>query len=150
MIAEEISLNANGKVDRAALPAPITEVDRDESYLGARDPLQFQLVRIWEELLGADHIGVRDNFFDLGGHSLLAVRMVDAIEKACGKRVPLTALFANATIERIADALLRQQDREPWTPLIEIQRGDPSQPPFIFGNRICRRPHGRRLRFSDL
>jgi amino acid adenylation domain-containing protein len=104
----EIPLTPNGKIDRKALPAvddsrPTTV----ESYVAPRDLVEFQLVRLWEELLPVRPIGVRDNFFTLGGHSLVAVRLVLRIEQELGKKLPVRAVFHGATVEHLA-ALLRQ------------------------------------------
>jgi len=118
MVIDSLPLTANGKVDRKALPRPQAEAEVEGSYQGPRDPLQCQLTRIWEDLLGVHPISVRDNFFELGGHSLLAVKLVDEVKKACGRRLPLATLFATPTIERIADALIRAEENAPWTPLV--------------------------------
>src|SRR6185436_500246 len=69
------------------------------------DPLELQLTKIWESLLGIERVGVKDNFFDLGGHSLLATRLIAQIEKTLGRRVSLASLFQSPTIEGIAKAL---------------------------------------------
>src|SRR2546423_11386025 len=53
-------------------------------------------------------IGIPDNFFSLGGHSLLAARMVARVEQVCGKKLPLAALYAGATIEQLANVLLKE------------------------------------------
>jgi amino acid adenylation domain-containing protein len=104
---DRLPLNANGKVDRAALPAPEhgrDELDRD--YLSPRDALELQLVGLWEELLASSPIGVRDDFFALGGHSLLAVQLMARIQTRFGRSLPIAALVRHPTVERLG-ALLR-------------------------------------------
>jgi amino acid adenylation domain-containing protein len=106
VLLETLPLNANGKVDRQALPAPVdvrTEVNENDVVLTLS--IHEHLKLIWEELLDARPIGIRDNFFDLGGHSLLAARLVSRIEQDWGKKIPLDILLANATIEQLAEVL---------------------------------------------
>jgi hypothetical protein len=50
-------------------------------------------------------VGIHDDFFALGGDSLVGVQMMDAIGKLVGGEVPLTTLFAEPTIARLAIAL---------------------------------------------
>jgi thioesterase domain-containing protein/acyl carrier protein len=69
---------------------------------------EHQVAAIWRELLGCGPVGIRDDFFELGGHSLLAVRMLGRVEERFGRRVPLSALFAGATVEGVAAALRRE------------------------------------------
>ena len=59
--------DANGKLDRRALPAP--ERAAQTAYEAPRTLAEAQLARIWEELLQVHPIGIHDNFFSLGGHS---------------------------------------------------------------------------------
>jgi amino acid adenylation domain-containing protein len=62
---------ANGKIDRRRLPAPgRTRPDLGYAFVAPRTVRERQLVRIWEETLGLEGLGVNDNFFDLGGDSL--------------------------------------------------------------------------------
>jgi amino acid adenylation domain-containing protein len=78
----------NGKIDRAALPAP--DLSRSTSrgeHLPPSTPNERLLAEIWEDLLGVGGVGMQDNFFDLGGHSLLAMRVVARLEKASGVRI---------------------------------------------------------------
>jgi thioesterase domain-containing protein len=75
-------------------------------------------------------VGVRDSFFDLGGHSLLAVQMIDAIEGACGVRLPLTTLFTASTIEQLAEAI-RAGVSPPPAPL-EALNAAGTRPPLFF------------------
>jgi acyl carrier protein len=79
------------------MPAP--------DYVGPRTPLEEALERAWAELLGLERVGVRDSFFELGGHSLLAAELFARLERAYGKRLPLSSLFPESTIERQAQLL---------------------------------------------
>jgi thioesterase domain-containing protein/acyl carrier protein len=100
------------------------------AYIKPRDPLEYQLAQIWEELFSVGPISITDSFFDLGGHSLLAVRMMDRIEQTLGKSLPLSTLFAGATIEHLAQALLDQEAPRRCVPVVEIQRGAGRRPFF--------------------
>src|ERR1700674_4793201 len=87
---DRFSLTPNGKVDRNALPAPArsaTELSFTTS--ASRDSLDLQLIKLWEKILSARPVGLRDNFFDLGGNSLVAVRLFSEMRKLFGRRFPL-------------------------------------------------------------
>ena len=139
MLLEKLPLSSNGKVDRRALPAP--EQDRsavEESYVAPRLPAEEQLVQIWEELLEVRPIGIKDDFFALGGDSLLAVRLFDRITQVCGKKLPLSTLFAGATIEHLAKILMGESKvalpvatkTDGRAPLVVVQKGKSRQPFF--------------------
>ncbi len=101
-----LPLNANGKVDRKALPsADAAPVESTGAHVPPRDPLEADLVRRFEDALGRRGIGIHDRFFDLGGHSLLAARVADDYERETGVRLPLTALFVDDTVAHLADAI---------------------------------------------
>jgi amino acid adenylation domain-containing protein len=104
---KELPLTANGKLDRKALPAP--EVEPLESRR-ASNPVEEELVRIWEEALGRKGVGITDNFFDLGGHSLLAMKLVSAVRERLGLELPLPAVFqGDFTIETVARRVVQQR-----------------------------------------
>jgi amino acid adenylation domain-containing protein len=120
---DAMPLNANGKVDLAALPVTDgSRPDLQHSYVAPRDDVEKRLIEIWETVLGVHPIGVHDRFFDLGGHSLLAVRMVAQLEKRFGKKLPVAAIFQHRTVEQLA-RLLRTNEAHyaPVTSLVEIQ-----------------------------
>jgi acyl carrier protein len=108
-LLDTLPLMPNGKIDRCALPAPETvKHSEEEAFVAPTSMVDYQLMQIWEELLGTRPIGIRDNFFHIGGHSLLAARLVNRIEQVFGKKIPLTTLFAGPTIEQLAGALQQQ------------------------------------------
>ena len=97
-----------------------------QPYLG----LQFQLIAIWEDVLGVRGIGIRDDFFDLGGNSLLAIRMLQRAEAACGKVILPSALFRRPTIEHLAGEIAREVMNESATLLRVNDAG--TRPPFFY------------------
>ncbi|QRK05609.1 amino acid adenylation domain-containing protein [Archangium violaceum] len=126
---EAFPLTPSGKVDRKALPAPdSTRQESSRSFVGPRTALELQIVRIWEELLGIQPVGVQDNFFELGGNSLLAIRLLSRIRTSTGRNLPVAALFQNATVEHLASLL--RQEAGPWTPLVELRGGGDKRPFF--------------------
>jgi amino acid adenylation domain-containing protein len=128
---EVMPLTPNGKIDRRALPVPSSLMPvTEEPSVAPTLPVHYQLQQIWEELLDVRPIGIRDNFFYLGGHSLLAARLVDRIEQSFGKKIPLTTLFAEPTIEHLAEAL-QTEEKSPLVPVIAIQPNG-TRTPFFY------------------
>lgn len=72
---DAIPVTSNGKVDRSALPDPLSLVRSDAVYEPPANEIEAELVEIWKQLLELETVGVNDNFFEIGGHSLLAVKM---------------------------------------------------------------------------
>lgn len=122
-------LTPNGKVNRRELPAPQLETS-SETFAIATDPLQAQLVKIWEEVLDRRPIGIRDNFFELGGHSLTAARLMHRIGQALGKTLPLAMLFHAPTIEQLATVLQQDEWSQHWSSLVPVQTSG-AQPAFF-------------------
>ena len=96
-------LTTNGKLDRAALPAPApVRPDLEPSYVAPRTPVEGTLAAIWASVLGLEQIGVHDNFFELGGHSLLATQCVSRIRELLHIELPVRVVFECPTVARLA------------------------------------------------
>ncbi len=126
---QSMPLTPNGKINRRALPMSRFDSPLGITQAAADDPLQEQLIQIWEKLLGRKPIGIRDNFFDLGGHSLLAVRLMHRIKQLNGQTIPLAVLLQAPTVEQLAAALRNGCSRH-WASLVPIQP-EGSKPPFF-------------------
>src|SRR5581483_2325850 len=101
-----LPLNANGKLDRNALPAPDHALTAGENNaLEPRTPLEKSIAEIWRALLNIEHIGVHENFFDLGGDSLLGLRIVNRLRETLGCEISLGAIFETPTIAAFAESL---------------------------------------------
>jgi amino acid adenylation domain-containing protein len=120
IVVDSIPLTTNGKVDWRALPAPGARPDLRTSYTAAGDDLERTLVKIWQELLLVDNVGIHDNFFELGGHSLLAARLVAEIEKATVHNIPVAVLFEAPTIAQLVKKLRRGTYESAWSPLVQL------------------------------
>ncbi len=97
-----LPLNANGKLDRAALPVP-EAVRRLPAAVrvAPRDARERALAAIWCEVLHLDGVGVEDNFFALGGDSILCIQVVSRARRA-GLALTPRQLFEQPTIAELA------------------------------------------------
>jgi len=100
---DAFSLTPNGKVDRKALPDPdavpaAPAAPDASSATGTQDVL----LSAWRRVLGAETLGVNDNFFENGGHSLLALRSLAIVSKALGRKVSVAAMYKNPTVAELS------------------------------------------------
>ncbi|MCK6187462.1 non-ribosomal peptide synthetase [Pseudomonas sp. EYE_354] len=100
---ERLPLNANGKLDRKALPTLEIGQLHSQDYLAPRNELETTLAAIWAEVLKVERVGVQDNFFELGGHSLLATQIASRVQKSLQRDVPLRAMFECSTVAELAE-----------------------------------------------
>ena len=114
VVLKQLPLNANGKVDRAALPMPGGEpVAGIEAAAEPRSELEQRIATVWCEMLQIEQVGVRDNFFDLGGHSLLLVRTHARLRDQLGLDCKVVDLFTYPTVESLAAHLQRDEATDP-------------------------------------
>lgn len=102
-------LDANGKVDRAALlateaPAPTGE-DGDT-------PVERTVLKLCRELVGRADLGPNDNFLAAGGNSLAAARLLEALEGEYGVRLRAPLLLRQPDLRAIARLV---EERMPGT-----------------------------------
>jgi hypothetical protein len=94
-----LPLTANGKLDRRALPAPSPgEVASAAGYVPPRDPLERDLVELWQQLLSGAPVGVLGDFFALGGSSLVAMHLVTRLRGTHAPKLTVRHLFEHPTV----------------------------------------------------
>ncbi|HKR15461.1 MAG TPA: non-ribosomal peptide synthase/polyketide synthase [Pyrinomonadaceae bacterium] len=109
----ELPITANGKIDRAALPAPAEFVSPlSESSTQLRTPMEELVAGIWCRVLGVDKVGGNDNFFELGGHSLLATQVTSRIRETLNVDISLRSLFVAPTLAALAEQVGKELDFE--------------------------------------
>ncbi|MFF4389206.1 amino acid adenylation domain-containing protein [Streptomyces sp. NPDC001552] len=125
-----LPLTVNGKVDRAALPAPdFGDAGGGRSPKDAREEL---LCAIFADVLGLERVGAEDNFFELGGHSLLAMRLVGRIRASLGTPVQVGAVMAAPTVADLAARIGSDARRDALRVLMPLRERGTAAPLFCF------------------
>ncbi|MFD5085434.1 amino acid adenylation domain-containing protein [Kitasatospora sp. NPDC058406] len=97
-LLDALPLTVNGKVDRAALPAPGRPSPVSAGrHVEPRTPEEELFAGVWTEVLGVPGIGVHDDFFHLGGDSIRAVQLAGALHDR-GWQVGLRDVFNAPTV----------------------------------------------------
>lgn len=100
---DTLPITPNGKVDRAALPAPDEGISlRDMAPTAPSTAIEERLVEIVATTLGLTQVGVDDNFFLLGGHSLLGTQVIARIADTFGVELSLHTMFEVPTIAELS------------------------------------------------
>ncbi len=121
VMLDAMPLTPNGKINRKALPAPDASSLITQDHVAPSNATEEALVKIWQEVLGIDKVGIHDNFFELGGHSLLATRVVSQIDKTLSTTLALKTLFELPTIAGLSLFIATNQQilKEVIVPSIE-------------------------------
>lgn len=108
-----LPMNANGKVDRKALPQPQGLIDNQAGNSEKSLPkteIEQQLCDIWQAVLGVSELGIEDDFFRIGGDSILSIQLSSKL-RAEGFDCNVKAIFDYRTISRLAKYLSSQSDQ---------------------------------------
>src|SRR6185503_16403820 len=117
-----LPLTSNGKVDRAALPAPEDVRGVQSEFVAPRTPAEEKLAGLWAGLLKVNTIGVFDNFFDLGGHSLLATQVVSRMRREFEVEISLRSLFESPTVAAMAEKIEKAAADDTARLLVELDQ----------------------------
>ncbi|MER5873403.1 amino acid adenylation domain-containing protein, partial [Streptomyces sp. NPDC002044] len=103
MALPALPTNVNGKLDRAALPAPVTAAG--PAGRAPDGPVEERIAEVFAQVLGVPGVGADEDFFQLGGHSLLATRVVARIRAALGTECSVRDVFELRTVAELAERL---------------------------------------------
>lgn len=108
VLLDAFPLTPNGKVDRAALPAPDAfNMARDEVIAAPQTLVEKRLAGVITSLLGLEQIGIDDNFFLLGGNSLMGTQIIMQVMESFKVELPLRTLFEAPTVRLLAEEIER-------------------------------------------
>jgi amino acid adenylation domain-containing protein len=131
VLLDRLPLNANGKLDRQALPAPIAAGSMaEQGFVAARTPTEEVVAGLWAEVLGRERVGADDHFFSIGGHSLLATQVISRVRSAFQIELPLRSLFEAPTVAGLAERIeqARRTAQGPQAPAIRRAARDQPLP----------------------
>jgi amino acid adenylation domain-containing protein len=113
---DRMPVTPNGKVDRKALPILVASSPADDIGIGTRTELEVTLAQIWQDVLGVDAVGLRNNFFDLGATSLTLAEAAATMREVLKREIHITDLFAYPTISSFVAYLSRAN--------VDVRRGE--------------------------
>ncbi|MFJ6513261.1 amino acid adenylation domain-containing protein [Streptomyces sp. NPDC091406] len=126
---EALPLTENGKVDRAALPAPEATGPAGPGHRPPHDQRTELLCRIFADALGLPAFGPHDDFFERGGHSLSAMSLAGRARTLLDADLSVGDLFTARTPAATA-ALLRGSRTPVRHPAAAADRPRPAEPPL--------------------
>jgi thioesterase domain-containing protein len=86
-------------------PAPATPAGPRTGPILPRTRWEWEIARVWSEVLGVDRVGARDDFFDLGGHSMAGMLVLKQLNDLGGHQITLDTIFRYPTVEALASVL---------------------------------------------
>ncbi|WP_329415500.1 amino acid adenylation domain-containing protein [Nocardia vinacea] len=95
----DLPRNANGKLDRAALPDPEFET---QVFRAPATPVEEIVAGVFGDVLGAERVGRDDDFFAMGGNSLLATQVAARVGDALDTKVLVRSIFETPTVAGLA------------------------------------------------
>ncbi|MFE6862893.1 amino acid adenylation domain-containing protein [Nocardia sp. NPDC057668] len=119
VVLDAFPLNASGKLDRKALPAPVFEA---KAFRAPGTPIEEIVAQVFADLLGAQRVGADDDFFELGGNSLVATRAVARVNEALHADVAVRELFETSTVAGLAARIVPGAGAGARPPLTAGQR----------------------------
>ncbi|MEV4258276.1 amino acid adenylation domain-containing protein, partial [Spirillospora sp. NPDC049652] len=123
VVLDDLPVTVNGKVDRAALPAPdfvASGTGRAPATAGEK-----VLCGLFAEVLGLETVGADDSFLDLGGDSLLAMRLIGRIRTVLDVEVGIREVFADPTAAAVAVLVAARRDMPRPVALTARERPEP-------------------------
>ncbi|OKK14731.1 hypothetical protein AMK16_29700 [Streptomyces sp. CB00455] len=100
-----IPLNANGKLDRAALPDPAAaESAPADGPAAPATVAERRIAGIWGDILGRE-VTVHDHFFRTGGNSILAIRLIAELQDEFDIHLSVRTVFEQPTVAGQAQAV---------------------------------------------
>ena len=121
---DKLPVNANGKLDRAALKEPEAGAYKGD-YVAPETDMQKALCSAFESVLGVSNIGIEDDFFALGGDSIKCAMVASHCEVY---KISTADIFAGKTPMMIERLLLQKAERKQLVKKSETPRIYPLTP----------------------
>ena len=123
---EKLPFTANGKLNTALLPAP--EPTTNRNYVAPEGEIEYELEKLFKNVLELQQVSVLDNFFEIGGHSIKAASLAWQIEKTLHARVSMKDILLRQNIRNIAKFITdmeKQDNKKPMArPLVRAKAID--------------------------
>lgn len=102
MCMDKLPINANGKIDRKALPDILEEENQiSDDVEGARNKAEELILNAIHKILGSNAAGRSDDFFQMGGQSIKAIALAQELRKY-GMEIRVSDVFNYPSVEAMA------------------------------------------------
>ncbi|WP_280523928.1 non-ribosomal peptide synthetase [Actinoplanes regularis] len=128
LVLDALPLNANGKLDRAALPNP----NLPTTGRAAATATEEILCELFAEILEVESVPADASFFELGGDSITAMRLIGRIRSVLDTEINVRALFTTPTVEAVAALLTSQAGTEDLGEILPLRPEGDGTPLFCF------------------
>ncbi|MFI2608324.1 non-ribosomal peptide synthase/polyketide synthase [Kitasatospora sp. NPDC018619] len=119
---DALPLSRNGKVDRAALPAPEERAGARRARVEPRTAAEHRTAEVFAEVLGIRPPGTDEGFFELGGDSILSIRLAARLAEAFGTELGPRAVFDHPTPAALARLLTEEAGAPARPPVLPVAR----------------------------
>lgn len=116
----------NGKIDKKALLAMLSEEDLNETIVEAQTENERKVIEVWKQVLNLKEVSANDNFLMIGGDSIKAMQVASRLNRSgfatTAKQVleyPVLSDFARYL--KVSERVFDQSKVEGTVPLIPIQ-----------------------------
>jgi amino acid adenylation domain-containing protein len=132
---DSLPMTPNGKLDRAALPAPDMAAPKERAFAAPQTPLEDSLASIWAEVLGSDRVSRDDDLFSLGADSIRLFQIAARANRQ-GIHLSVRQLLDHRTVAALAAALVTEES----APSPAGSRANPLRRPYpvIAKGRVAR------------
>ncbi|MGC1781774.1 MAG: amino acid adenylation domain-containing protein [Acidobacteriaceae bacterium] len=114
VMLQELPRLPNGKLNRAALPAPDhSAADNKQAFSAPATTLQEKVAAAFRNALHIERVGLDDNFFDMGAHSLQIVKVHGELKQSIDANIPLISFFQYPTIRALTAFIEQHSHAEP-------------------------------------
>nr|WP_245673041.1 non-ribosomal peptide synthetase [Nocardia lijiangensis] len=120
VVLDAFPLNPSGKLDRKALPSPV--FGGGSEFRAPSTPIEQTVAEVFAALLGANEVGLDDDFFALGGNSLLATRVVARLNAALDANIEVREIFEAPTVAALAARVVPGEPGDARPPLVPVVR----------------------------
>jgi amino acid adenylation domain-containing protein len=123
VLLESLPLTGNGKIDKKSLPDPEgLSLPTGMEYIAPGNEIEAKLVKIWQEILGKEKIGIKDNFFEAGGNSIKLIKMVGMVNKVFQERISVVSAFKLPNIHALSAYLQSKSAKAEGTSVEELKK----------------------------
>ncbi|NES06058.1 MAG: SDR family NAD(P)-dependent oxidoreductase, partial [Okeania sp. SIO2F4] len=81
------------------------------AYVAPRNDVEEKIVKVLEELIGIEKVGIYDNFFEIGGHSLLATQVNSRLKEMFQIEIAMEDFFDAPTVAGISEKIKSAQEK---------------------------------------